>query len=466
MLDATDPASPAFAEPLGDGLVRRWSTVTDTPKLGQLMGIVFRDPEDELPRPAPVHEATLLMRPDHPYTTPRDVAVVEDTSRPGEPLVACTFLWRHRWSYAGVEFGVTRPEIVATHPEYRRRGLAQAVMQMVHARGDGEGRPLSAITGIPYFYRQFGYEYVLDLGGGRTTYLPLVPAAAEDEPEACSLSVASAEDVPAMAAMYAAGRSDSLVWHEAEERYLRWAVEIWDDPSVRDVRYDRNGIGTRYWTIRDARGEVCGWARLPIRRWDSDLHIEELVFAPHADVPVLAPSLLRHLREHAEQTPHKRPDGPACTGIRFDMGPRHALYEVLGAALTPREHPPYAWYVRVPDIAGFLRLVTPVLEERLRRSPLHSHTGEATLDLYRQGLLLRFDRGALTAIEPWQRADPQDDAEGSLSCPPLVFLKLLLGDRSVDELAATYPDVIARDDARLLVDTLFPRRHSTVAPLG
>ena len=31
----------------------------------------------------------------------------------------------------------------------------------------------------------------------------------------------------------------------------------------------------------------------------------------------------------------------------------------------PRIRKPYAWYLRVPDIAGFLDTITPVLEQRL-----------------------------------------------------------------------------------------------------
>ena len=72
--------------------------------------------------------------------------------------MACVFFWRHAWSFAGILFGVTRAEMVATEPSYRRRGLVRALFEMVHARGAAEGHLLSAITGIPYFYRQFGYE--------------------------------------------------------------------------------------------------------------------------------------------------------------------------------------------------------------------------------------------------------------------------------------------------------------------
>ncbi len=52
---------------------------------------------------------------------------------------------------------------------------------MVHQRSADEGHLVTAITGIPYFYRQFGYEYALDLGGKRTTYLTLFGHRSIDE---------------------------------------------------------------------------------------------------------------------------------------------------------------------------------------------------------------------------------------------------------------------------------------------
>ncbi len=57
--------------------------------------------------------------------------------------------------------------MVATDARYRNRGLVRALFEMIHARSSAEGHLVQAITGIPYFYRQFGYEYVLDLDGSR-----------------------------------------------------------------------------------------------------------------------------------------------------------------------------------------------------------------------------------------------------------------------------------------------------------
>lgn len=92
---------------------------------------------------------------------PTDFAVIEDTSKEGRPIVACTCGWRHTWTYEGIPFQVGRPEMVATDPAYRHCGLIRALFEIVHARSAAQGDLVQAITGINYFYRQFGYEYAL-----------------------------------------------------------------------------------------------------------------------------------------------------------------------------------------------------------------------------------------------------------------------------------------------------------------
>jgi hypothetical protein len=51
------------------------------------------------------------------------------------------------------------------------------------------------------------------------------------------------------------------------------------------------------------------------------------------------------------------------------------------------------------------------------------------------------------------------------SIPSLVFLKLLFGHRSLAELRDAFPDVIAGDDARPVLEALFPRRPTWLLPL-
>jgi hypothetical protein len=46
-----------------------------------------------------------------------------------------------------------------------------------------------------------------------------------------------------------------------------------------------------------------------------------------------------------------------------------------------------------------------------------------------------------------------------------VFLKLLCGYRSLDELRAAYPDVSVEGDAGPVLEALFPKRPSLLIPL-
>ncbi len=168
-----------------------------------------------------------------PLMGPGDYAVIEDTGKEGNPLVACTCLWRQEWEYEGIAFGVGQPEFVATYPDYRNRGLIRTLFDMVHTRSEAEGHLVQAITGIPYFYRQFGYEYALELEGRRAPIFHSFPGHKRSTPEPYALRAATTEDIPLLMELYNRQRLTSMVWTIASERFWRYQIqEEKDRPSL------------------------------------------------------------------------------------------------------------------------------------------------------------------------------------------------------------------------------------------
>lgn len=454
-------ASPAYIGDLGSGLISRWSTTADTEKIGLLLSTVHRDRADEPLNIRSQDRARVFMGGKFPYMDAGDFAVVEDASHPQRPIVACTCLWRHRWSYADISFDVGRPEYVATDAAYRNRGLVRALFEMVHARSAAEGHLLQAITGIPYFYRQFGYEFVLDLEGSRTVQFSHIPDKKGDDPEPYRLRPAAAEDIPLLSKFYDQQRGDSLLWHESDENYWRFFVDYWNDPAVLNCDVTTLGVNGRYFMIVDNANVAVSSIWIDTRRWRRSLHVRPaLSSAPQVNRQTVMACLLRLLREHGAETPAVEPETPPCSEIIFALGPSHPIYELLGEKLAAQMERPYAWYVRIPDIPAFIRQIAPVLEGRLARSTLAGHTGEITIDLYRSGLKLRFEEGKITEVTPWR--PPAYGDEAMAGSPPLLFLQLLLSYRSLDELRAFYPDVWANDEARLVLNILFPKQRSMV----
>ena len=225
-------AAPNYRREIGEGLIQRWSTPEDTENIAQLIGLVYRDKEDEPLNLRAMDNVRRHTSGDFPLMGPGDYGLIEDTGKEGNPLVACTCLWRQEWEYEGIAFSVGQPEFVATHPDYRNRGLVRALFDMVHTRSEAEGHLVQAITGISYFYRQFGYEYALELEGRRVTYLSHIPKAQESTPEPYSLRAATNEDIPLLMELYNRQRSTSMVWAIASERFWRYQMEEVKDPTV------------------------------------------------------------------------------------------------------------------------------------------------------------------------------------------------------------------------------------------
>jgi hypothetical protein len=456
-------AAPEFAGDLGSGLVRRWSTAVDLDKIAHCMATVFRGDAGEPLSPVHWARMELAFNTAFPLMGAGDCAVVEDTSHPDRPIVATAWLWRQRWSYGGIDFGIGRPENIGTRVEYRKRGLIRGLMEMLHARSATRGDLVQAITGIPYYYRQFGYEYALDLYGIRRVYLADIPPAAEGQQAEYHLRPAADDDTADLLALYNQRRAHSLVWCETDEAYWQYNVAAGDLPPIRSKDPIYCPLMDRPYMIVDAAGAVAGYvAAAPVRRTLA-LSVEDLELYPHANWQRVMPDLLRELARLAAQTPRRTPTGPGSEPtieLAFNLGRAHPAYEVLGAKLAARYEPPDGWYVRVADVPAFLRHVGPVLEARLASSVLVGYSGDLKIDFYRGGLRLVFEQGKLMSAEPWQEALYGDECHAHF--PPLIFLQLLFGYRSLDDLYAYFQDVWPKDEARLLLNTLFPKQPSWV----
>jgi Acetyltransferase (GNAT) domain len=397
-----------------------------------------------------------LMSGMHPVMGAGDFALVEDTRKQGNSLVACTCLWRHTWEYEGIPFGIGRPEIVATDPAYRNRRLIRAIFDMIHARSEAEGHLVQAITGIPYFYRLFGYEYALDLGGRYSIYTSLIPGASEGAPDEFKLRDATLDDIPLVQQLYDQRRASSVVSSPIDEVWWRYQLATW-----------RTTLAGESWHIQmilDAGGKSQGYLITPTMRWKKSIPVIDLAFATGVNIQAIMPSLLRALARQGEQMPARDSDAKPTSRISFKLGRSHPAYDVLEKSMATVKEAPYAWYVRVAQLPRFLQRIAPALERRLADSVVAGYSGALTFDFYRDGLRMVFEQGKLLTAENWRRPIWNADEDGGF--PPLVFLQLLFGYQSLDSLRSTFPDVWVNDNVELLVKALFPSRSSWVLPLG
>lgn len=438
---------------LGDGLVLRLAWPDDVEAVAALNERVLIE-EGE---PPGIFSAWTrdLFSPNHPEAKNVIFVVVEDTV--AGQIVSSTGLIPQVWRYDDLAIPVGRPEMVVTAKAYRRRGLTRAIFETIHALSTAQGHLAQGITGIPWFYRQFGYEYALPLGGSRDLSVHHIPPLKEGETEPYLVRRAGAADAPLIRPLYERQVAGRLVTAELDE--ARWA-------------YDISGISPdsaqslHVYCLTDRAGQVVGYFTMSGHFWDERSHLFELVTGEGLSLHAVLPSVLRALKAQGEQLAAvAKPEPGQLNFLRFSLGEGHPLYDLLAAKLSTGR-PPYAWYVRVPDLPRLVRHLRPVLEKRLAASPLHGYSGELKLSFYRDGLRLAFEAGQLTEVAVWPPPDTDHHEWQGAGFPPLVFLQLLFGYRSLDELRYAFPDCWADEEPELLLQALFPKQPSWVLPLG
>jgi len=381
----------------------------------------------------------------HISLTPNDFTIVEETS--SGRIVSSMCLIAQTWKYDDIEFGMGRPEYVATHPDFRKRGLIRAQFDTVHQWCEERGLMVQGITGISYFYRQFGYEYALNLGGRRFGSVP--PKLKIGEKEKFVFRAAEEKDIPFLMSTYEHGCQRSLV------------SGIWPREHWHNNLYEMSAENIQKLAIRVIQHadtlEPVGYIAHPEAIVMAGAYTFHYELQPEASWLDVSPSVARYLWNKGQE--YSKVENKACDYFGFFLGGNHPVYNALSESL-PLSRDPYAWYVRLPDLIGFLNHIKPVLDKRLAESVVKGHSGEYLIGMYPNGFKLTLAQGLITGIDPWK---PDHADHGNAGFPALTFLKLLFGYRSYEDLRYAFPDCWwDSDKTRLVLNALFPKQHSNV----
>ncbi len=413
------PGEPVHYQSLADGLVIRTAADEwDVERVAELNGTIHG---------AGITPMTLNLFLRHPHTTGRDLIFVEDERTRQVISSLCVIPWTLRYGDVALPSG--EMGIVGTLAEYRRRGLVRAQVAFFKERLKERGCLLSHIQGIPYYYRQFGYEYAFPLDGNLHLELREVP---KPPLAPFSFRLATLADLPELKRLYDDAARDLAISAMRDDAIWRYLLTCTENSEME----------CEIWLIADETGKLAGYLRLPRYHFGEELMVNE-ASRLSADAAWAA---LHHLRTLAEQR--------AIPGLRLNV-PRNSTLMQVASALSSRDYSSYAWQIHVPDMTALLQALAPVFEQRIANSAFAGLTTEVQICLYRETIAFRFEGGTLAGV-----ANLGYGERGQISFPPLQFVTLVLGWRSIDELRSVFPDVNVAPTWRPLLNTLFPKSSS------
>lgn len=432
---------------LPDGLHLRWATAADIPQLCDFNAHIHEETPEE--KDIIRHWVEDLTNGQHPTASINDFTVVVNDA--GEIISSlCTI--PQTWAYDGIPFPVGRIELVGTREAYRQRGLVRRQMAAVHAKGAARGEQMQVITGIPWYYRLFGYEMALNLGGGhhytwkRRGNLRHLP----DDEEMFSWRTAKPTDIDQLAGLYEVHCRASQI--STVRNTAAWRHEL-------SGHHPKSVNHRHWWLIQHKTAGTVAYVQFAI--WEPNISVQEIGVRPGFSWREVALYLTRMFKGLAKL--HTEKEKKPVTNLIFRMGTNHPIYTALGRQLEKLDKP-YAWYVRLPNTTAFLRHIQPILEQRLAHSVMVGHTGNLRLNFYNHGAWqLRFADGLIQAIEPYEK---KAVADGDAHFPDTLFTQIVCGRRTLAQLNDVHVECYGTPEAEILLGILFPKQASSPAGLG
>jgi hypothetical protein len=290
------------------------------------------------------------------------------------------------------------------------------------------GYLLSCLRGIPYYYRRFGYEFVLSLDERFSLSPKQIPSM---ELSHINIRKATRKDIDYIENKYNSNSNNFLISNsfDTESFYFKFMNDSFNDNKLATYVIEENGKPEGYFLIG----------------MSFDNEVYTIITSQLSATQMI--KLLQHLNEF----PKKEKD--LILNVAEFSGFGKYLFSIGGKLQSN-----YGWQIKIPDLKRFFESIKDVLENRIEKSKFSTLSKTVIISDYKQSIELTFIKGK---IEDIKIESGYPDAEKcDIRIPGVILLKLLLGDRTVDEINYIVKDARMNPSSKKLIEILFPKVNS------
>lgn len=351
---------------------------------------------------------------------------IEDNST-GQIISSLT-LMPLEWQFEEKLLPVCEMGFVGTLKEYRGKGLICILNKFYERVMMERGYLLSCLRGIPYYYRRFGYEFILSLDERLSLSPNQIPSM---ELSHIDIRKASRKDIGYIENQYNSNSNNFLISNsfDTESFYFKFMNDSFDNNKLSAYIVEENGKLEGYFLIGMS--------------FDNEVYT---IITSQLSPPQMI-KLLQHLNEY----PKKEEDLILNVAEFSEFG--KYIFSIGGKLQSN-----YGWQIKIPDLKRFFKSIKVVLENRVEKSKFINLSKTVIISDYKQSIELIFIKGISEDIKI--ESGYPDAEKCDVRIPGAILLKLLLGDRTVDEINYIVKDARINPSSKKLIEILFPKVNS------
>ena len=334
------------------------------------------------------------------------------------------------WNIGDLTIPICEMGFVSTLEAYRGRGYIVKLNEIFEKAIAERKYVFSVIRGIPYYYRRFGYEYVFPLDVRITLSSNNIPG---KEYKNLKVRRANLQDLNLIQTLYEDFHKQFYIAnkYDRESFVFRFFKEKFNDNRLSTYIIEDSEQAVAYFSLGMSHDNLAYRIKVPRLTYQQMIKILQFVKNIHEN------------KSNSDIQLHARQD------LEFGK----FIFNLGGKPLSR-----YGFQLKIPNLELFFKSIKSIIEVRIKNSIYKDFSRKIIISNYRDNIELNFIDGKITKITLIKGY--YDPEKCDVSIPGSLLFKLLLSDKTMEEINYLIDDAIVKPSSKLLIDVMFPKKVS------